>query len=81
LSIGGLNSNLLHPREVFRPALEHNAYACILIHNHPSGDPTPSQEDIETTKELVQASQILHIPLLDHLIVGKNSYKSLKIGY
>ena len=78
LSIGGLNANLLHPREVFRPALEHNAYAVILVHNHPSGDPTPSDEDKNTTKLLNEAANILHIPLLDHLIVGKACYKSLK---
>lgn len=78
LSIGGLNANLLHPREVFHPAIEHNAYAVILVHNHPSGDPEPSQEDLSTTKILVEASNILNIPLLDHIIVGKNRYKSLK---
>jgi len=78
LSIGGLNSNLLHPRDVFRPALEHNAYALIIIHNHPSGDPAPSQEDISTTSNLKQAAEILHIPLLDHIIIGKNTYRSIK---
>lgn len=78
LSIGGLNANLLHPREVFQPALEHNAYAVILVHNHPSGDPTPSSEDKKTTKLLNDAADVLHIPLLDHLIVGKGCYKSLK---
>ncbi len=80
LSIGGLNTNLLHPREIFKPAIEHNAYALILLHNHPSGDPTPSSEDQASTDKLVQAAEILHIPLLDHLIIGKNSYKRLKIG-
>lgn len=78
LSIGGLNTNSLHPREVFKPAIEHSAYAFILIHNHPSGDPTPSQEDHQTTAFLSQASELLHIPLLDHLIIGKNAYRSLK---
>ncbi len=79
LSIGGLNTNSIHPREIFRPAIEHNAYALILVHNHPSGDPSPSQEDKTATADLTRASEILHIPLLDHLIIGKNAYKSLKI--
>ncbi len=77
LSIGGLNANLLHPRDVFRPALYHNAYAVILVHNHPSGDPTPSREDSMTTVELEKVAEIMHIPLLDHIVVGKNSYESL----
>ncbi len=78
LSIGGLNANLIHPREVFQPAIEHNAYAIILVHNHPSGDPTPSEEDRLTTDQLNKAAEILHIPLLDHLVIGKSSYRSLK---
>jgi DNA repair protein RadC len=78
VSIGGLNANILHPREVFQPALEHNAYALIIVHNHPSGDPTPSHEDRKTTNILQSAAEILHIPLLDHIIIGKNCYKSLK---
>lgn len=78
LSIGGLNSNHLHAREVFRPAIEHNAYALILVHNHPSGDPSPSEEDKAVTASLAQAAEILHIPLLDHIIVGKRAYESLK---
>ena len=78
LSIGGLNTNTIHPREVFRPALEHNAYALILVHNHPSGDPTPSPEDKITTAKLNQAAEILHIPLLDHLVIGKNAYNKVK---
>jgi DNA repair protein RadC len=80
LSIGGLNSVLLHPREVFRPAFEHNAYAVILVHNHPSGDPTPSADDRTTMEKLIQASEIVQIPLLDHIVIGKTAYKSLKKG-
>lgn len=78
LSIGGLNSVLLHPREVFRPAFEHNAYAVILVHNHPTGDPNPSDDDRTTMEKLMQASEIVQIPLLDHIIIGKTAYKSLK---
>ena len=78
LSIGGLNTNSIHPREVFKPAIEHNAYALILIHNHPSGDPNPSAEDLATTAMLTQAAELLSIPLLDHVIIGKNSFKSAK---
>lgn len=78
LCIGGLNANLIHPRDVFRPAFEHNAYALILVHNHPSGDPEPSEEDKTTTSSLSQAAEILHIPFLDHIIIGKSSYRSLK---
>lgn len=77
LSIGGLNSINIHPREVFKPAVEHNAYAIIVAHNHPSGDPNPSQEDIRTTNHLNKASELMNIPLLDHVIIGKNGYKSL----
>jgi len=78
LSIGGLNSIQLHPREVFRPAIERNAYAIILVHNHPSGDPSPSDEDKITMEKLSRAADVLQIPLLDHLIIGKSSYRSLK---
>ena len=78
ISIGGLNSNAIHPREVFRPALEHNAYAIILVHNHPSGDPTPSEADQLTTAKLMDVAELLGIPLLDHLIIGKNAYKRVE---
>lgn len=78
LSIGGLNSVLLHPREVFRPALEHNAYAVILVHNHPSGDPAPSKDDQTAMEKLLMAAEIIQIPLLDHLVIGKGAYLSLK---
>lgn len=77
ISIGSLDSNVLHPREVFRPAIEYGAYAVIIIHNHPSGDPTPSQEDITATQTLMKIGNILKIPLLDHLIIGKERYTSL----
>ena len=76
--IGSLNESVIHPREIFEIALNENAAALILLHNHPSGDPKPSSEDIEITKELVKAGDILGIPVLDHIIVGSNRYVSLK---
>lgn len=77
LTIGSLDSNIIHPREIFKPAIEYSAYGVILAHNHPSGDPTPSNDDIETTKRLVNVGELLQIPLLDHLVIGKSSYVSL----
>ncbi len=76
ISIGSLDANILHPRDIFRPAIEYNAYAIIIAHNHPSGDALPSQSDISTTKILRQVGDLLQIPLLDHLIVGSDSYYS-----
>ncbi len=78
ISVGTLNANLVHPREVFESAIRHSAAQVIVAHNHPSGDPTPSSEDIEITKRLVQAGQILGIELLDHIVVSKDKYESLK---
>ena len=78
IAIGTLTSSLIHPREVFRPAVEVGAVGIILAHNHPSGDPSPSKEDIEATQNLVKASKIMNIDLLDHIIVGLGSYSSLK---
>lgn len=77
LTIGSLDSNIIHPREIFKPAIEYSAYGVILAHNHPSGDPTPSNDDIEITKRLVNVGELLQIPLLDHLVIGKSSYISL----
>jgi len=77
ISIGTVNSNLLHPREVFHPAIVSNAAAVIVAHNHPSGETTPSAEDIEVTKQLVQAGKILGIALLDHVIITKDAYTSV----
>ena len=70
VSRGTLNATIVHPREVFKRALLQNANSIILIHNHPSGDPTPSQEDLEMTKKLVEAGNILGIKILDHIIIG-----------
>src|SRR6202521_4236444 len=75
---GTANSSVLRAAEVFRPAIIRNCPGLILCHNHPSGDPTPSQEDIETTKQLVEAGRILDIELVDHLIIGHQRFVSLK---
>ena len=77
LSIGTINSTCITPREVFKYALAHNAVYLIVVHNHPSGDPTPSKEDILSTKQLADAGRIIGIPLIDHIIIGDNSYVSL----
>lgn|SRR5699024_4399666 len=76
--IGSLNSSIVHPREIFREAVKRSAAAVICAHNHPSGDPTPSKEDIQVTRRLVEAGKIVGIELLDHLIIGSHSYVSLK---
>ena len=73
---GSLNYSVVHPREAFNPAIKESAAAVIFIHNHPSGDPTPSAEDLEITKRLKKASEIVGIKLLDHIIIGDNSYFS-----
>ena len=78
VSRGILNRSLVHPREVFKPAVLHNAAAIICFHNHPSGDPEPSRDDIEITKRLVEAGKIMAIGILDHIIVGDGRYVSLK---
>lgn len=78
LSVGSLNCSLLSAREIFKQALQCNAYAVILLHNHPSGDPAPSREDIQLTQRLKEASDIMEIPLLDHIIIGDNTYISLR---
>jgi DNA repair protein RadC len=78
VSIGILNSALVHSREVFRPAIIDNAYSIILVHNHPSGNPEPSEEDTKITKELKNAGEIIGIKILDHIIIGNNDYVSLK---
>ena len=80
ISIGTLTANLIHPRELFKPALEHNAASVIIAHNHPSGDQKPSTEDINVTKQLKKAGKILGIDLIDHLIITKNNFSSIKRG-
>lgn len=81
LSIGTLNSNLIHPREVFKPALDYCAAAVILVHNHPSGEVTASDSDLEITEQLVKAGKIMGVHLLDHVIVTKDDFASVKIKY
>ncbi len=81
ISIGTINSNLIHPREVFKPAIEYGAAAVILAHNHPSGIITPSAADIEITRRVVEAGKIIGIPLVDHVIIGKNKFVSIEADY
>lgn len=81
ISIGTLDSSLLHPREVFRPGIEYGAAALVLAHNHPSGSTDPSAADVEITKQLVAVGKMVGIPLVDHVIVAKDSYASIKISY
>lgn len=76
--IGSLNSSIVHPREIFKEAVKRSAAAVICVHNHPSGDPTPSSQDIEVTKRLVECGEILGIDMLDHIIIGSGKYISLK---
>ena len=81
ISIGTVNSNIVHPREVFRSGIESNAVAVVIAHNHPSGEAVPSNEDIEITKQLIQAGKILGIRVLDHVIITKEGFTSVKAEY
>ncbi|MBU8565686.1 DNA repair protein RadC [Virgibacillus pantothenticus] len=76
--IGSLNASIVHPREVYREAVKRSAASVIVAHNHPSGDPTPSQEDIHVTRRLVESGKMIGIELIDHLIIGNRNYVSLK---
>lgn len=78
VSTGILTQTLVHPREVFYPAIRYLAASLILVHNHPSGDPTPSPQDYHLTRQLILASRSVSIPIIDHLIIAKNGYVSLK---
>lgn len=78
ISVGSLNANIVHPREVFKLALAESAAHIIVVHNHPSGDPAPSREDIEITKKLAQTGIIMGITLLDHVIIGDGRHFSMK---
>ena len=80
VSVGSLNASIVHPREVFKSVLLSNAAALILVHNHPSGDPIPSQEDHDITKRLKEASELLGIRLLDHIIIGETCYSFADCG-
>ena len=74
ISIGTLDSSLVHPREVFKAAIKESAFAIMLVHNHPSGDPSPSDEDLKVTKQIIEAGKILNILVLDHVILGKDGH-------
>ena len=76
--VGSLNASIVHPREVFREAFRRSAASLICFHNHPSGDPTPSKEDIEVTKRLAECGKMLGIDMLDHIIIGDQKFISLK---
>jgi DNA repair protein RadC len=78
ISIGSLNASIVHPREVFHPAVLHSAASIVLSHNHPSGDPEPSEEDLNITKRLVQVGDLLGIGVLDHIIVASRGIVSLR---
>ncbi len=78
ISVGTLNSSMVHPRELFKIAVKKSAAHVIVAHNHPSGDPTPSREDIAITKRIIEGGEILGISVLDHLIIGDNKFVSLK---
>jgi len=78
ISVGTLTASLVHPREVFKPAVAQSVAAILIGHNHPSGDPEPSPEDLELTKRLSDAGRLMGIDLIDHVIFGKQAYVSLK---
>lgn len=78
VTIGTINTNIIHPRELFRPAVRANANTVILVHNHPSGDPEPSREDILITKKLIDASHVIDIEIEDHIVIGDGRFVSMK---
>lgn len=81
ISIGTLNSNLVHPREVFKPGIEYGAAGIILVHNHPSGEVTPSSADIEITRQLVEVGKVVGINIIDHVIVTAEKFVSINVEY
>nr|WP_276532468.1 DNA repair protein RadC [Cytobacillus horneckiae] len=76
--IGSLNASIVHPREVYKEAFRQSAASIICLHNHPSGDPAPSREDIDVTKRLAECGKIIGIEILDHIIIGEKKFVSLK---
>lgn len=78
VSVGTLNAILVHPREIFKFLIQRACASTIFVHNHPSGDPEPSHEDITLTQKMVEAGRIIDIPVLDHVIVGQGRFVSLK---
>jgi DNA repair protein RadC len=82
VSIGSLNASIVHPREVFLPAIQHSAASLVLVHNHPSGDPEPSEEDLSITRRLIEVGDLVGIGVLDHVIVaarGSVSFRSRRL--
>ena len=80
VSLGTQSAALVHPREVFGPALREGAASILLAHNHPSGDPTPSREDLALTRQLVDAGKLLNIPVHDHLVVGSGTWRWVSLA-
>jgi DNA repair protein RadC len=78
VSVGSLNASIVHPREVFRPAVVHSAASVVLVHNHPSGDPEPSEEDLSITRRLVEAGDLMGIGVLDHVIIAERGVVSFR---
>ena len=78
VSIGSLNASIVHPREILKPAIVYSAGSIILVHNHPTGDPEPSTEDIEFTKRFAKCGDLIGIQLVDHVIIGNGDFTSLK---
>ena len=78
VSTGSLDTLLVHPREIFRTAIAANASAIMLMHNHPSGEPSPSEADIKVTRDLIRAGQLLKMEVLDHIVVGNPTHASLR---
>lgn len=78
VSRGTINASIVHPREIYKRAILQNASSIALIHNHPSGDPTPSAEDVSITKRISEAGTLMGIQLIDHLVIGDGNYRSMK---
>ncbi|MBL0387058.1 DNA repair protein RadC [Tumebacillus sp. ITR2] len=78
VSVGSLDSTVAHPREIFKTAIKRSASAIICLHNHPSGDPTPSYEDLEVTRRLIECGRILGVDVLDHIVIGSHSFCSMR---
>jgi len=78
VSVGTIDVTIVQPREVFRVAIVASAYAIVLAHNHPSGDPTPTEDDVKVTRQLIRAGEILNIPVLEHVVIGNPQFASLR---
>ena len=78
VSMGSLDASIVHPREIFKNSIKRSAASIVLVHNHPSGDPTPSDDDLDITRRLVEAGKLLGIHVLDHVVVGRASFVSMR---